>query len=132
MIEGIQPYQSNWTFDRNMHPLWVLHALDVTDKHRLLNTVSLRPAAGTIGFSPDWTPDHVEVVDLGDRPIEDGMVVARIWASSPPELNEGTTFQARILIEENDRMPAVELGVLDDMTDLVTSFVDEIARFVEG
>jgi hypothetical protein len=125
-IEGIQPFQPNWSYDARIHPLWILHALDVTDKHRLLNTMSLHAASGTLDLPRD-AYEVVQIVNLNDLPIEDGTVIARIRSKTPPPLGPDTSLQTRIMIEGNDLMPAVDLGALDGMTGMVTSIINEMA-----
>lgn len=60
LIERAQPWKDLERPER--HPLWVLHQLDIQDKHRLLTPVAVVPRDTNLGI-------HIDYFDAGDHPL---------------------------------------------------------------
>jgi hypothetical protein len=60
IIERAQPWNDQGRPDT--HPLWVLHQLDIQDKHRLLTPVAVVPRGTNLGI-------NIEYFEVGDHPV---------------------------------------------------------------
>jgi hypothetical protein len=75
-VKWLQPYRRGEQID----PLWVVHRLDILDKHRRLNvvTATLEDSAHAIEGG------KLEVTDWGIGPFEDGAILGRFRIDSEP------------------------------------------------
>jgi hypothetical protein len=76
-VQWLQPYRR----DGELDPLWVIHDLDIIDKHRRLNLVS--PTLSHSRYTADNEGDIEDIQSLAG-PFQDGTPVARF------RLREGT------------------------------------------
>lgn len=73
LVEGLQPYHR--TDDPTLHPLWILNRLDVIDKHRTLNAVTMAVPMGKISWFVEGRPYSAS---MRTGPFEDGEEVAAV------------------------------------------------------
>lgn len=100
VIESLQPYQKGNAFEASHHPLWMLHELDIIDKHRLIAVVGGRYTA-TRKLEPEST---IKLDDI-ELPVT--------------EWKESGTFDNHLVIGEigpggkleSNFEPSIELGV---------------------
>jgi len=123
MIDEVQPYKRATPA---LHDLAILHALDITDKHRqlLLAVVGMHGA----GWFGDW-----ELETFNPNPAEDGAVVAT-FSINGGRPNPHNNPQLRFGVEVTDaaaRGAARVMGAVDWLRDMARSYIvkDVIPRF---
>lgn len=97
-IKWLQPYRRR-DFDERFHPLWLIHELDIIDKHRRLNLV--KPLVRHI----EYATHDCEIVDRQQLagPFEDGTEIARYRAvRTGPEMHVQANFAFDILFGEGE------------------------------
>ena len=106
IIEAAQPFSRG---DGPEHPLWVLHQLDIQDKHRLLTPVASVPlnaeTEGTVSW-PDEGEHQVEMSAPIWIPFSDRMEVLTVRTIQPAEkVQVGATFtySINLLVEDTPR-----------------------------
>lgn len=95
-VNWLQPHRRGGKAD----PLWIIHALDILDKHRRLNLVSPSLLAMNIvmtGATVDYEPFY--------GPFEDGAVLARYKVTGPANHRMEAIFAFDIALGETN--PAV-------------------------
>lgn len=110
MIRRVQPFDPSFKGDRNLHPLWLLHQLDIVDKHRLIHTIALVPEELRLmvnGATGGW----IELFE--PRVAEHNTVLARIVSDTKPEMQQNSQLSLIVRIEETSLTPELELGVVD-------------------
>ena len=79
LIQKFQPYQGkNRRRDPHKHFLWALHALDISDKHKLLTLTVAQPIGANLRFAPPPPPIEYEVNIILDTTFIDNADVAQI------------------------------------------------------
>jgi hypothetical protein len=85
-IENIQPYQGRDSADG--HLLWVLHQLDIRDKHHVLNVVGGAVRGGAVRYTDPIEMRSISEFTISDSdiisPLKDGTIILR------HPLSEGT------------------------------------------
>lgn len=120
IIEGLQPYHETEMPER--HPLWLLHSLDIRDKHQLLNIIVA--AVQTQHFEIDTAGDFLLAggeYNMFVNPVEDGTELGRFMLTRPDakvNVKPHVTFQ--IVFDD--------FGVGDNL--LVYETVETIGTFV--
>ena len=77
VIESKQPYHAS---DPEHTPIWLLHTLDIEDKHKLIPTLGVL-ATGALGFPEGVLTDH-QTDSRGGSAFEDGDMLLRVGAES--------------------------------------------------
>lgn len=121
-VERLQPYNGG----KHADPLWIVHMLDIIDKHRRLGLVD-STIEGT-----EWHATHGRLSDIegGIGPFKDGAVVGRFkLVPEPPDprMHMKTNFVFGIAVrkgEPGEGVPVVRL--LDGLRSYVSG---TIARF---
>lgn len=72
IIESVQPYHRGHEAAAKRDPLWIIHQLDIDDKHRLPTLVAM--AAGGGGT---WVPPR-GVVEINPNPLDEGAVIMKV------------------------------------------------------
>ncbi|MBI2171530.1 MAG: hypothetical protein HYU30_05860 [Chloroflexi bacterium] len=126
-IEGQNPY------DRPDDPLWLLHRMDSTDKHRhILLIRGVTYFTGIQGYVADpSTMLAVDSADLQGQPIEDGTVIGWFRAV-PPDAEVNVSFQIAFTILFRTGTPDIEgrdvLRTLSDVYQHVSTLVSECEK----
>jgi hypothetical protein len=119
-VRWLQPYRREGAMDR----LWVVHALDIIDKHRRLNLVS--PSL----LGAEWVSIGGEIEDVQSfyGPFEDGSVVARFKIPpGNPLMRMQTAFNFDIAFGPGE--PLAGQPVMLTLEDLKTYVGFVIGRF---
>jgi len=85
VIEAAQPFSRG---DGREHPLWVLHQLDIQDKHRLLTPVASVPLNAETKATVSWPGEGQHDVEMSAPiwiPFSDRMEVVTIRTTEPAE-----------------------------------------------
>lgn len=129
-VESLQPYQKSGTSD----PLWLLHVLDIVNKHRLLNLVY--SVVGHLGYENPINVDFsVMNVEWTNQPVSDDTPVARITGLKPRDPQATTHLEVRpdyyLALAEGDTIVTPNsVGVL--LTTIHAYIHDEVfPRFVD-
>lgn len=121
IIDELQPCSE--TGNPESHPLWLLHCLDIRDKHRLLNVVVA--AAQTQHFEID-TGGAFNITSstysMFVSPVEDGTELGRFTLTDPDAVVDVECHIAFQIVFE-------DFGLGDDL--LVIGTVKRIGEFVE-
>lgn len=120
-VNWLQPYRRGGTLDR----LWVVHCLDIIDKHRRLNLVE--PALLDLGWNLTNCRIEHETKWLG--PLKDGAPVSRFkLVATGPNMRMQTEFAFDITLGETEPPLAGEpvMKTLEALADYVGGVV---ARF---
>jgi hypothetical protein len=134
IIERLQPDPRRYSGDIELHPLWLLHQLDIWDKHKLLNIVggTVRLSRLTIGGPGENV--HIDRIAIGGGnvqvvPIADGTELLRLkLGSETPDVKVEEQFRFYIAFEQSG--PGKGEPVLETCDKLI-SFVDQsITLFV--
>jgi hypothetical protein len=121
-VKWLQPYRGGG----DQHALWLIHYLDIVDKHRRLNLVS--PSI----TSAQWTVDggQVEDVDMPFGPFEDGTPVARFKMTptrDAPPMYVKTEFAFDVAFGEGEPLARLPVLVMLESMRSYAGFV--VARF---
>lgn len=106
VIEAAQPFSRG---DGRAHPLWVLHQLDIQDKHRLLTPVASVPLNAEMKATVSWADEGQHDVEMSAPiwiPFPDRMEVVTIHTAKPAEkVQVGATFtySVNLLVEDRPR-----------------------------
>jgi hypothetical protein len=126
LIERLQP-DSRRDRDWILNPLWMLHQLDIWDKHKLFVVVggTVVNARTTIGGPGQDV--HIESMSVGSPgsvvPIADGTELMRLkLGADTPNVDVKQTFTAFVAFEKTG--PGQGKGVLETLDKLI-SFVDQ-------
>lgn len=125
-FESLQPFRSPVAgLEPQVQPLWLLHQMDVVDKHRLLHVV--RCIADTSALTtPDLFPGGTARFFALDD-VRDGTLIAEITSSSPIEAMQiGGLLSTVIMIEGTENTPRLPWGVLAAMRDAVRAAVSRL------
>lgn len=125
-VENVQPY-NRW---KNQDPLWIVHMLDIIDKHRRLHLVDAT-VQGTY-----WKARHgiLTPIEGGIGPFKDGAVVGRFKLEpDPPDtrMEMETQFEFGIALgkgEPGEGQPA--LSVLEYLRSYVGGVVARFEQFL--
>jgi hypothetical protein len=95
-VEAVQPYKRGGLND----PLYLVHQLDIHDKHRRLNVVTSTLIESGYGIEGG----DLEILDWGAGPFEDGAVVGRFRAIPTPDaaMHVYTNFAFGIALGEGE------------------------------
>lgn len=125
-IDSIQPYQVDELFER--HPLYILHDLDIRDKHQLLNVVVGAFRGGTVTYTDPTEDVDVRHFVIGSsestRPVKDG---TEIFRHPVEEAAAGVNVKGQFTFEiafEYGRSGKVE--PLIPTLDMLTNWVDQL------
>lgn len=132
IIKSIQPYNNPKGFQ--WHPLWVLHDMDVTDKHKLLMVVIATASidGSTLAINPGQP--SVSILGLSEpkwpaRPTEDGTEILRIRLGEPaPQMNVNVKPTVQVVFEKYG--PVSEQPVIHCVNQLRNVAVGTIKKFV--
>ncbi len=130
LIESFQPYHGG-----DDHPLWVIHRLDILDKHR--GIIPVGAAHRSVKIKLPGLPEDAPQIALkpADRqfPLRDGSEVYRILAAArKPEVDhdpeiiveiafgEGQVVDGRPVVEELTRLGAYTFNVIRSFEDILT------------
>jgi hypothetical protein len=100
VIEGLQPYAR----DKRSDKLWILHKLDIIDKHRMINLSGYSLPYGVF-FDPQGVA-NVRVIrsDVFPGPFQQGTVLARavveVTGDRPGEMDMADDFAADLAFDE--------------------------------
>ena len=121
VVKGLQPYYGSGLED----PLYIVHRLDIVDKHRYLNLAS----ATLEGSSYEIIGAEVKVTDPGHGPFEDGAILGRFEIVSEPGANVRmkTNFGFGIAFGEGE--PLAGRSVLPELEWLRVYTGGVVARF---
>ena len=128
IIERLQPDPRRYSGDVELHPLWLLHQLDIWDKHKLLNIVggTVRLSGLTIGGPGEDVHIDRMVIGGGDVrvvPIADGTELLRLkLGDDTPNVKVEEQFQFYIAFEQGG--PGKGEPVLPTCDNLI-SFIDQ-------
>jgi len=131
IIESIQPYNNPKGFE--WHPLWVLHSMDITDKHKLLMVVIATASLSGQMLSIDPGQSNVNILGFSEpkwpsRPTEDGTEIFRIRLGEPaPQMNVDVKPAIQVAFEEYG--PLREQPVLHCIKQLRDVTVGMILKF---
>ncbi len=106
VIEEAQPFTRG---DGPDHPLWVLHQLDIQDKHRLPTPVASVPLSGETKVTVSWSDEEERPVELSAPkwiPFSHRMEVLTVRTIRPAEkVQIAATFKYSIdlLVEDTPR-----------------------------
>ena len=108
LIEKLQPY-SRPDIPYSQHPLWLIHELDIIDKHQVVHVAAVVPALGR------WTSDkaHVDAgmtVRLWFRPLEDGTPIMEFMFERPCDVPVKMQGKATLAVNilETERTPYLD------------------------
>src|SRR5262249_31427836 len=132
VIRSVQPFDPGFNGNREDHPLWLLNELENSDKHRLVHVLPLTPTGATLSFDPDHViPEkNVEMFDLSDRVLQDGIQVARIRVHRHPKMERNSALSMHVMIEETLKAPRLPWGVLDAMRRSVDDVIRALTPFI--
>jgi hypothetical protein len=128
LIEGLQPDSRRDRGKFALHPLWLLHKLDIEDKHRLLVVAggTVRQAGLTIGGPGEHV--HIDHLSLGSPeasivPVADGAELMRLkLGDDTPDVQVKDKFASFVAFAKDG--PGQGEPVLQTCHKLI-SFVDE-------
>lgn len=130
VVESLQPYQNSGTSDS----LWLLHTLDIVNKHRLLNLVY--SVVGHLGYEKPINVDFsVMDVEWTNQPVTDDTPVARITGLKSRDPQGPTHLEVRpdyyLALAEGDTIVTPNsVGVL--LSTIYAYIDDEVfPRFVD-
>lgn len=121
-VKWLQPYRRGGDQD----PLWLIHLLDIIDKHRRLNLVSPSITAS------QWATDggNVEDIEMPFGPFEDGTPVARfrlVPTRDAPPMHVETKFTFDVAFGEGQPLARMPVMLMLENLLVYTGFV--VARF---
>jgi hypothetical protein len=121
-IRWLQPYRRLRA--ERMHPLWLIHAMDVIDKHRRLNLV--KPLVRTLHYHP------IDCEIVADRvvagPFEDGTIIAH-YAAKPTGPNPNVTAEFGFDIVSGEGEPLEGEPVMQSLQGLLSYTGCVVSRF---
>lgn len=127
-IHRLQPFNSPYGPD---DPLWLLHELNNTDKHRLpialasgvdINTVTMTHTEGSGGHS--GTLSFCSTINYGWRRVENGAELLAVYEMVPP-MDVNPEFTQEVVLPKTGGAPDEPLGpFLHQLTDYVGRIVD--------
>lgn len=122
-VKWLQPYRG----DKAKDPLWIVHMLDIIDKHRRLNFVN-----STLGATA-WDVQGGEIVDVEPRygPFVDGAPVVRFkMVPAAPQMYVKGTFAFSIALSDTEPGSGQDLfRLLEDLRVYVGGVVGLFDRF---
>jgi hypothetical protein len=132
-IERLQPYHRG--DDYKTHPLYIAHALNIRDKHRLLNLVSYVLAGGRIGFAKpgEMFSFHVETFTLSagvGTTLKDGAELYRFRpGGQTPDMQMNHEFVFDVTFEQGG--PGEGESVIPTLQQLI-QFVEYVIGLFES
>jgi hypothetical protein len=90
LIDRIQPYRSS---EPERHPLYVLHTLDIRDKHQLLLVVGAALTNNEVGIGEGYIESMVIGGGGIESPLKDGTELLRLSAGSNVDVHGQYTFE---------------------------------------
>lgn len=122
-IKWLQPYRRRDTNER-FDPLWLIHAMDIIDKHRRLNLV--KPLVRYLRYHT--TDCEIVANERLAGPFEDGTPIARYRARpTGPNMQVKTEFGFDVLFGDGE--PLDGRPVMDELHKLLTYTGYVISRF---
>lgn len=114
LIDSFQPYQVPGGFEWSL--LWVLHRMDIEDKHRLLTVVTANAVVDHIGIDSSACSDDVNIMGLVTpkgriRPTREGAEVFKLKLKTPSKALR-TVAKPKISITFGPWGPVVGLAVV--------------------
>jgi hypothetical protein len=134
-IESIQPYHTNGGFEWSI--FWVLHRMNLIDKHRLLVVLTTQASLYGIGIDSKECADEIGIVGLVSpkkpiQPTPDGTEIFRLRLKNPaPQLNTITKPEVQAVFELWNPLPGVPvIEFLNRARTRVVHVVKELNRFM--
>jgi hypothetical protein len=108
IIEKLQPH-CRADVDYRKHPLWLIHELDIIDKHQIVHVAAVVPASG------GWTNDQAHV-DAGMsvrhwyRPLENGTTIMEFMFERPCDVPVKVDSKVALAVKilETERTPYLD------------------------
>ena len=123
LIQGAQPWQRREGPEHHM--LWMLHELDIQDKHRLITPVALVPKAMradlTVEFFGRGVTGQIHVSGKGRIPLEDHALVMTVTTPEPAKRVE---MNAALTLAVGFRVAGIDVGI--------TGLLSELCQYVRG
>lgn len=130
-VHALQPYHNPKGFQ--WHPLWVLHTMDITDKHRLLMVVAASASLGNF-LEIDGGQPSVSIVGLSEpkwpaRPTKEGTEIFSIKLTEhAPNMKVSVKPTIEIVFEKYGPLP--DQPVIHCINELRNAAVGTIQRFI--
>lgn len=124
LIKELQPFKEH-SHNLSSHGLWVLHELDIIDKHRRLSVVGQQPRQ--INLDAD-SPITVTYIHRG--PLVDDAVLIRYVTDGSQDVHVHTEFALDVAFYEPDVFPNYPLVIplLGFLQELTEDIVDEFEQ----
>jgi hypothetical protein len=131
LIRQLQPY-SRPDIAYKRHPLWIVHEMDIIDKHQIVHVAAVVPESSAY----DVAQAHIDagvVVTLHYRPLQDGTPIMEFAferpCDVPVKMKGKATLQIKIL--ETERTPYLDFpDFLSQGHSTIVQIIDRLRPFV--
>ncbi len=124
LIKELQPFKEH-SHNLSSHGLWLLHELDIIDKHRRLSVVCQEPLQISIGAD-----EPITVTYIHSGPLVDDAVLMRCVTDGSQDVHVHTEFALDVAFYEPDVLPKYPLVIpmLGFLIELTEDIVNEFER----